>query len=661
MRFKSIELLNWGPYQEMPAVALDTSENSPITIIYGNNGRGKTSLFNAIFYVLYGEQKDKFTAARYANWFKVLENKEFPVKVTLVYESQGKEIKLTRGFDAIPINLATKEVTVINEYQTMVIDNGPPINEKNIDSFIRMDLPQEVSKFFLFDGEELEKVLKGMSDNESTARLPIKDGIESLLGIPSLKYLSTEIEKIASELERKINVESKNYKDDQSNEEKSRQIDSDINGILSDISEMTERRDLLISNNVVLMNQLEKFESAQKDIGTLRSLESDRIRIIGEIESDENLLTGYLSETWYLPLMKLTEAKNDAYIKNLETSKNNQQQYYSSSEKIKSLKLQIDTNKCGTCGSLVEVNLPQINAEISQLEALISSLGILDGQNDVSNVSAVWKVMDRNIKTVYSTILETYKRIRKSKFNLATKEAEIHVIESRLKQVNQFDLQEKVIIREHNNETLRTLENNIQVQTERLNEKRKLKQQIRKKIIGAEGVKPIFKIKLNYLEQLQEIIEKTIEDYSDSIRKKVEERASEHYVSLMKNDDITGLEISKDYQVWIMHKKLGRKPAGSFGQSLVFVYALIGALIDVSGNGSSWLIDTPISRLDEIRAPSVWQWIAKRKRQVIVLPHKNELTPDSARNLLAGKIGREYEIVPKSEDAWSEIKPLITR
>jgi DNA sulfur modification protein DndD len=359
--------------------------------------------------------------------------------------------------------------------------------------------------------------------------------------------------------------------------------------------------------------------------------------------------------------MKLTEAKNDAYIKNLETSKNNQQQYYSSSEKIKSLKLQIDTNKCGTCGSLVEVNLPQINAEISQLEALISSLGILDGQNDVSNVSAVWKVMDRNIKTVYSTILETYKRIRKSKFNLATKEAEIHVIESRLKQVNQFDLQEKVIIREHNNETLRTLENNIQVQTERLNEKRKLKQQIRKKIIGAEGVKPIFKIKLNYLEQLQEIIEKTIEDYSDSIRKKVEERASEHYVSLMKNDDITGLEISKDYQVWIMHKKLGRKPAGSFGQSLVFVYALIGALIDVSGNGSSWLIDTPISRLDEIRAPSVWQWIAKRKRQVIVLPHKNELTPDSARNLLAGKIGREYEIVPKSEDAWSEIKPLITR
>lgn len=71
MKFKSIELLNWGPYQNMPPILLETSDKSPITIIYGNNGRGKTSLFNAIFYVLYGEQPDKFSAARYANWFKV--------------------------------------------------------------------------------------------------------------------------------------------------------------------------------------------------------------------------------------------------------------------------------------------------------------------------------------------------------------------------------------------------------------------------------------------------------------------------------------------------------------------------------------------------------------------------------------------------------------
>ena len=235
MKFTSIELLNWGPYQNMPPILLETSDKSPITIIYGNNGRGKTSLFNAIFYVLYGEQPDKFSAARYANWFKVLEGKEFPVKITLVYESQGKEIKLTRGFSAIPVNKETKEVTVADTYQSMVIDNGQPINEKSIDSFIRRDLPQEIAKFFLFDGEELEKVLKGLSSNQSTARLPIKDGIESLLGIPSLKYLSSEIEKMSDNLEKEIKSGDKNYEADQDNEEKSKGIDSDIEGIEKDL------------------------------------------------------------------------------------------------------------------------------------------------------------------------------------------------------------------------------------------------------------------------------------------------------------------------------------------------------------------------------------------------------------------------------------------
>jgi hypothetical protein len=256
-------------------------------------------------------------------------------------------------------------------------------------------------------------------------------------------------------------------------------------------------------------------------------------------------------------------------------------------------------------------------------------------------------------------LLEADKSIRRNKFGLASVRSNILIIENRLKQVNQFDLQEKITKREINNNTINDLKNNIDNQTENLNIKKKEKQKIRAKIVGAKGVNPAFRVKLKYLEQLQEIIETSIVKFSNSIRLRVEEKASEHFVNIMKNDDIIGLEISEDYQVWIKHKTLGRKPAGSFGQNLVFVYALIGALIDVSGNGSSWVIDSPIAKLDEIRAPSVWRWISQRKRQIIVLPHKNELTPENAKILMAGMVGREYEITPIGEDAWSEIKPLI--
>jgi len=659
MKFKSIELLNWGPYQNMPPIMLETSDKSPITIIYGNNGRGKTSLFNAIFYVLYGEQPDKFSAARYANWFKVLEGKEFPVKITLIYESQGKEIKLSRGFSAIPVNKETKEVTVGDAYQSMIIDNGQPINEKSIDSFIRRDLPQEIAKFFLFDGEELEKVLKGLSSNQSTARLPIKDGIESLLGIPSLKYLSSEIEKMSDNLEKEIKSGDKNYEADLDNEEKSKRIDSDIEGIEKDLKQMAEKSTELLAANETLMLELERFETAQQDIGQLRTLKAEELRIATEIDSGEQQLRGYLSNAWFLPISKIVESKNESIIENLILLNEFQQTNFTLNARINELKLRLTTSKCSSCGTEIEVNTTLINAEIAQLEKDLAKNSQEKNASRPSLSSGTWRDLEKQSQKLMPIVLESDKGIRRNKFGLATVRSNMLVIENRLKQVNQFDLQEKITKREINNNTINDLKNNIDNQTENLNVKKKEKQKIRAKIVGAKGVNPAFRVKLKYLEQLQGIIEDSIVKFSNSIRLRVEKKASEHFVHIMKNDDIIGLEISEDYQVWIKHKTLGRKPAGSFGQNLVFVYALIGALIDVSGNGSSWVIDSPIAKLDEIRAPSVWRWISQRKRQIIVLPHKNELTPENAKILMAGMVGREYEITPIGEDAWSEIKPLI--
>ena len=192
------------------------------------------------------------------------------------------------------------------------------INEKSIDSFIRRDLPQEIAKFFLFDGEELEKVLKGLSSNQSTARLPIKDGIESLLGIPSLKYLSSEIEKMSDNLEKEIKSGDKNYEADLENEEKSKKIDSDIDGIEKDLKQMIGKTSELHAENETLMLELERFETAQQDIGQLRTLKAEELRIVTEIDTGEQQLTGYLSNAWFLPLSKIIESKNESIIENLK-------------------------------------------------------------------------------------------------------------------------------------------------------------------------------------------------------------------------------------------------------------------------------------------------------------------------------------------------------
>jgi len=479
------------------------------------------------------------------------------------------------------------------------------------------------------------------------------------LGIPSLKYLSSEIEKMSDNLEKEIKSGDKNYEADLENEEKSKKIDSDIDGIEKDLKQMIGKTSELHAENETLMLELERFETAQQDIGQLRTLKAEELRIVTEIDTGEQQLTGYLSNAWFLPLSKIIESKNESIIENLKLLNEYQQTNFTLNARISELRMRLSTSKCSSCGSQIEVNSTSINNEISQLEKELASNAQDRNAPRPSTSSATWRDLEKQTQKLMPVLLEADKSVRRNKFGLASVRSNILIIENRLKQVNQFDLQEKITKREINNNTINDLKNNIDNQTESLSIKKKEKQKIRAKIVGAKGVNPAFRVKLKYLEQLQEVIETSIVKFSNSIRLRVEEKASEHFVNIMKNDDIIGLEISEDYQVWIKHKTLGRKPAGSFGQNLVFVYALIGALIDVSGNGSSWVIDSPIAKLDEIRAPSVWRWISQRKRQIIVLPHKNELTPENAKILMAGMVGREYEITPIGDDAWSEIKPLI--
>ncbi len=657
MKFKSIELLNWGPYQKLEPLKLDNTDAAPITIIYGNNGRGKTSLFHAIFFALYGDDVDKFRPEQYANWFKVLEKKPFEVKVTLKYESQNREVTLTRGFNATPVNVITKEVLASDQYVQMKIGDGQIINERSVDNFIRRDLPKEIAKFFLFDGEELKNVLDSLSTNQSTARLSIKDGIESLLGIPSLKHLKNEIERLSLELDKKIQSESKNYSVDQTNQEKISKLEESIVNIERDIKISADRMKELDAENNRLINELENMSEAQITAGELKGLISNRFSISNDIDESLSNLIQLSSTYWFLPLHNKISERSKRIAHNL--SENSERHRILSELRLEESQINrsLSNRLCVTCGQEIETNqalktrLDEIRKEIKDIEA-VPSKNVRD--------SDFWLNLERQTNGNLNLLLEAEKSYKRLRFRKSEVEQEILKLETRLLGINKEELAEKVARRDANKVTIGDLKQSIDNQTEQLEREKKLRNTLRSKISGAQDVNPKMKKKAIYLNQMESLVEETIKNYSHQIRKKVQDSASKHYVSLMQNEDIVGLTISDEYQVSIEHRTLGPKPAGSFGQNLVFVYALIGALIDVSGNGSSWVIDTPIARLDEIKAPSMWRWIAKRQRQVIVLPHKNELTPQAAQEYLSGRIGREYEILPVAEDAWSEIKVLTS-
>ena len=56
MKIRRLEIGNWGRYREPETISFDTTSDLNILLIYGNNDRGKTTLFYALRYLLYGER-----------------------------------------------------------------------------------------------------------------------------------------------------------------------------------------------------------------------------------------------------------------------------------------------------------------------------------------------------------------------------------------------------------------------------------------------------------------------------------------------------------------------------------------------------------------------------------------------------------------------------
>ena len=56
MRFERLELLNFGCYRGQHVVSLATKPHKPAIVFLGGTGFGKSTLFDAINWALYGEE-----------------------------------------------------------------------------------------------------------------------------------------------------------------------------------------------------------------------------------------------------------------------------------------------------------------------------------------------------------------------------------------------------------------------------------------------------------------------------------------------------------------------------------------------------------------------------------------------------------------------------
>ena len=148
-----IILEGFGPFKDQNSI--EFPDSSGVIVVYGENMRGKTTLLNAIRYVLFGtvltRRAQSLSLPHIENWENAEEGKH-GFKVILEFAHEGNEYVLTREC-RLRRGVITPQSDSDYEQLFFLQKNFEALSPGIAETELNRIMPESVSRFFLFDGD----------------------------------------------------------------------------------------------------------------------------------------------------------------------------------------------------------------------------------------------------------------------------------------------------------------------------------------------------------------------------------------------------------------------------------------------------------------------------------------------------------------------------
>jgi len=186
-----------------------SQDDANVTVVFGENGRGKTGLFRAIVFCLFGERRLSqdgdvpYDELQLVNVSALEANPDTPVKtvVELEFSHRGSHYRLRRAILGMQDEgRIIEEEDEIRLFVTPSSGNIQQIPTIEINEVIDSILDRRVKDYFLFDGEKIERLTRASIEQ----RREISAGIRNLLNVDALETAIKAVGRVTRGLEKEL-------------------------------------------------------------------------------------------------------------------------------------------------------------------------------------------------------------------------------------------------------------------------------------------------------------------------------------------------------------------------------------------------------------------------------------------------------------------------
>jgi len=637
MKLERIVLENFRPYFGRQQLDFARDKQRNVTVIHGINGAGKTSLFLAINWCLYGRNVENIKVVD--NVGKLVSKEaisraqpgdEVRASVTIAFLHNGDRYTVKRtltGSKQLTGDLALNELD-----QFTMMRQGADGRARKVDNPIgtmNAILPVNAREYFLFNGEKIDNFAK------PEAAAEVKEAIHLIMKLKILERAKYHLNKKAADYRSELK---------RSSGSKLRDLLEQDEQLRAKQEQARQRKEELAQEVESAKRKIAEIDQKLRDSEQTKALQQQRDRLDQDLEQRRKELAKTVetiqdkASSAYLSLAQPAIAQAMAMLNEKrargEIPSSIRQQF------IQDLLAQ----RVCICGRSFAEHGPEEQHLLRLLENSVP--GSLE--DAVLDTSAALNAFPDKITQQQAEIDANMRRRAELIEIIQGLDAELDDIRRQIKgspleEISRLEEQRDIFLADIDDYQHRigVLTERVQQATEDIN---KLEKQIAKaRKEQQRGHK--LSMKLELAQKAADAIEEMYQVFADDMRGRIEKRTKAIFRKLVwKESHFQDVQLGEDFNLEVIDR-YGQpaRPELSAGERQVLSLSFITAMAQVSEEEAPLVMDTPFGRLSSHHRNSITEQLPKLASQLVLFVTDEELR-DEARQNLEPHIGAEYRL-----------------